>query len=98
MAPAAHHSANDVKQGKTFIGPNLTRRGVFASAGTVIALAAIGTRLEAVSGRRHPVVSLNADEPYLDLTGTDVPYRPRVASDWAASLDDEALMRLGHYL
>ncbi len=98
MVPAAPFPAIYVKQGRTFIGPNLTRRGVFASAGTVIALAAIGTRLEAVSGRRHPVVSLHADEPYLDLTGTDVPYRPRIASDWAASLDDEALMRLGHYL
>jgi hypothetical protein len=73
----------------------LSRRALFASAGAMAALAAAPPLRAALRGG-GAVVSLHAGEPFLDPTGTHVPYHPRVAADWAAGLDDEALARLGH--
>jgi hypothetical protein len=77
------------------VGPRLARRGLFAWAGALATLAAAPPLL-AATWRRAPVVSLHAAEPFLDPTGTEMPYFPRIATDWAIGLNDEALARLGH--
>lgn len=59
----------------------LTRRGFIASvagAGAAIAAASIApVEMCAVAARaRGPVVSIHMDQPYIDPTGSAIPYRP----------------------
>ena len=49
-----------------------------------------------VAAKRTPVVSFHLDQPYLDLTGQDVPYVPPAgcrAGDALAALDDADFFR-----
>ena len=80
---------------------SLTRRGfigVLAGAGaalTSIPYVHLGAARSVCS---HPVVSIHMDQPYLDWTGTAVPYYPPLGTRSAqivASLDEESL-RLQH--
>ena len=43
-----------------------------------------------------PVVSFHSDAPYVDRTGLDRPFHPRISTAWADGLDKEALLCLGH--
>lgn len=98
MVPAAPDQAKNVNVPALFSGPQLSRRAMFVGSGALMVLGAFGAKLGVVGGWKTPVVSLHADEPYLDLTGAELAYQGRIATDWAATLDDEALIRLGYYL
>jgi hypothetical protein len=76
--------------------PTVSRRGLLAGAGAAFAVAAAGLRFGLPPGWAAPVVSFHADAPYLDLTGRAEPLRARMATDWSAGLDHEAMFRLGH--
>jgi len=59
----------------------LTRRtfvGVIALGGAALALpaGALWAQVERAAARRSPVVSFHMDQPYLDMTGTAIPYYP----------------------
>ena len=72
----------------------LSRRELFGAAATAGTLAVLGPMAGPLL-TLGPVVSFHRDAPYFDPTGTAPPYRARIANDWGARLDDEALLRLG---
>jgi len=58
----------------------------------------IGGKLAAMPhGAAPPIVSFHADAPYLDRSGSAEPFRACISTAWTAGLDDEALLRLGHF-
>ena len=75
----------------------LTRRkfmGVvaFGSAALVAPAGALLAQVERACGRGGPVVSFHMDQPYLDMTGTAIPYYPPPgvrSGDAAAQLSEE---------
>ncbi len=59
----------------------LTRRtfmGAIALGGAALAVpaGALLAQAERAGGRSSPVVSFHMDQPYLDMTGTAIPYHP----------------------
>jgi len=77
--------------------PLLSRRQMFGAAIAIGTWSAVPGWSDAVAAS-GPVVSFHRDTPYLDATGRAEPFRPRIATDWADELDDEALIRLGFLL
>lgn len=75
--------------------PEVSRRGLLAAAGWLVAVAGAGAKFGLPPAWAAPVVSFHADAPYLDLTGRANPLRTRIATDWADGLDIEAMLRLG---
>jgi hypothetical protein len=75
----------------------LTRRtfmGVFALAGAALAapVGALLAQAERAGERGSPVVSFHMDQPYLDMTGTAIPYYPPPgvrSGDSAARLSED---------
>jgi hypothetical protein len=80
------------------VAATLTRRtfmGVVALGGAVLVApaAALLAQAERAGGRGSPVVSFHMDQPYLDRTGTAIPYHPPPgvrSGDSAARLSEEA--------
>ena len=79
------------------VAATLTRRtflGAIALGGAALAVPA-GTLLaqaERAGGRGSPIVSFHMDQPYLDMTGTAIPYYPPAgvrSGDAAARLSEE---------
>ena len=77
-----------------FPTPVLTRRELLGSGMVMAGVASLGG-IGLATPAASPVVSFHRDAPYLDPTGHAPPHRPRIATDWADALDDEALFRLG---
>jgi hypothetical protein len=76
----------------------LTRRsflGAIALGGAalVVPAGALLAQAERAGGRGSPVVSFHMDQPYLDMTGTAIPYYPPPgvrSGDSTARLSEEA--------
>lgn len=83
--------------------PQTDRRGLFrmAAAGSLLALGhadpIIGPALAAGLRAARPVVGFHNDTPWLDRSGTDLPYLPPRETRQAVP-DAEALARLGFFL
>ena len=78
---------------------NISRRGLFGIAAGAGAYGLLGGQAAAMPARpAAPIVSFHADAPYIDRSGTADPFTSRISTDWAAGLDHEALLRLGHYV
>ena len=75
--------------------PRVSRRELLAGFGSVVAIAGVGARFALPQEWAAPLVSFHADAPYLDRTGRAMPLYARIATDWTAGLDHEALLRLG---
>jgi hypothetical protein len=75
--------------------PGMSRRELFGAVVAVGGCSALGVSFAPAFGAAAPIVSFHRDAPYVDRTGRAEPYRPRIATDWADGLDDEALIRLG---
>jgi hypothetical protein len=63
------------------VAATLTRRTFMSAialggAALVVPAAALLAQTERAGGRGCPVVSFHMDQPYLDMTGTAVPYYP----------------------
>ena len=79
------------------VGATLTRRtfmSVIALGGAALVApaCALVAQAERAGGRHIPVVSFHMDQPYLDLTGTAIPYDPPPglrSGDAAARLSEE---------
>ena len=79
------------------VAATLTRRtfmGVIALGGAVLVApaGALLPQAERAEGRGSPVVSFHMDQPYLDMTGTAIPYYPPPgvrSGDSAAQLSEE---------
>ena len=79
------------------VAATLTRRtfmGVIALGGAalVVPAGALLPQIERAAGRGSPVVSFHMDAPYLDMTGTAIPYYPPPglrSGDSAAQLSEE---------
>lgn len=79
------------------VAATLTRRtfmGVIALGGAALATPAGALLVQAERAGEHggPVVSFHMDQPYLDMTGTAVPYHPPAgvrSGDSAARLSEE---------
>lgn len=79
------------------VAATLTRRtfmGVIALGGAALVApaGALLPQAERVEGRGGPVVSFHMDQPYLDMTGTAIPYDPPAgvrSGDAAARLSEE---------
>lgn len=80
----------------------LTRRtfmGVIALGGAtlVVPAGALFAQVGRAGGYGSPVVSFHMDQPYLDMTGTAIPYYPPPgvrSGDLAARLSEEAFCRM----
>jgi hypothetical protein len=80
------------------VAATLTRRtfiGAIALGGAalVVPAGALLAQTERARRRGSPVVSFHMDQPYLDLTGTGIPYYPPPgvrSGDSAARLSEEA--------
>lgn len=79
--------------------PLTDRRGLFrmAAAGSLLALGHTAPALAASLRAAHPVVGFHNDAPWLDRSGTDLPYLPPRETRQAVP-DAEALARLGFFL
>ena len=79
------------------VAATLTRRrfiGVIALGGAalVVPAGALLAQAERAGGHGTPVVSFHMDQPYLDMTGTAIPYYPPPgvrSGDAAARLSEE---------
>jgi hypothetical protein len=72
-----------------------TFMGVIALGGAalVVPAGALLAQAERAGGQGSPVVSFHMDQPYLDMTGTAIPYYPPPgvrSGDSAARLSEEA--------
>jgi hypothetical protein len=80
------------------VAATLTRRtflGVIALGGAALVVpgGALLAQAERAGGRASPVVSFHMDQPYLDMTGTAIPYYPPPgvrSGDSAARLSEDA--------
>ncbi len=80
------------------VAATLTRRtflGAIALGGAalVVPAGALLAQAEQAGGRGSPVVSFHLDQPYLDMTGTAIPYYPPPgvrSGDSAARLSEDA--------
>lgn len=80
------------------VAATLTRRTFMSAialggAALVVPAGALLAQIERAGGHGSPVVSFHMDQPYLDMTGTAVPYYPPAgvrSGDGAARLSEEA--------
>lgn len=81
------------------VAATLTRRtfmGVIALGGSALVAPTGALLVQAKPAERHssPVVSFHMDQPYLDMTGTAIPYNPPPgvrSGDPASRLGEDAL-------
>ncbi len=80
------------------VAATLTRRAFMGAvalggAALVVPASTLLQQAERAGGRGSPVVSFHMDQPYLDMTGTAIPYYPPPglrSGDSAAWLSEEA--------
>lgn len=79
--------------------PQTDRRGLFrmAAAGSILALGHTTPALAASLRAAPPVVGFHNDAPWLDRSGTDLPYLPPRGMRQPVP-DAESLARLGFFL
>jgi len=97
------HEPDDARELLLDGGPGMTRRrflGGLATAASTLALARFEGLFSPTVSRqegRHRVVSFHLDQPYLDWSGTAVPYYPPPgarSAEVAAHLTEEMLRRI----
>ena len=79
--------------------PQVSRRDVarLLASCSVLLVCPANAALGGTIVRKGPVVGFHDDAPWLDLSGTDLPYLPPIMRA-PQSVDRESLLRLGHFL